>query len=136
MPSSVIERHGQRWDAVDTAFAGSTERAGVAHADALVAPVVDARDNEVGTLVSEEGVQCELDAVHGRTLAAIYSEVAFGGAVLEAQGLGRGDSAREARAGPVWSDDSHLTEGEHRLSELLDTCGAEAVVIAEEYMHL
>ena len=89
-----------------------------------------------GGCATKRGVQCELDAVHGRTLAAIYSEVTFGGAVLEAQRLGRGDSTREARAGPVWSDDSHLTESEHRLSELLDTCGAEAVVIAEEYMHL
>ena len=26
-PSGIIERHGERWDAVDTAFAGSTERA-------------------------------------------------------------------------------------------------------------
>ena len=78
-----------------------------------------------GRLVYEEGVQCELDAVHGRTLTAIYSEVASVVRCLRRRGWVVVIAPEKPRAGPVWSDDSHLTEGEHRLSELLDTCGAE-----------
>ena len=93
VPSRIIERHSYRRDAVDAALTCCPEGAGVADADTLVAAVVDARDDEVGTLLGEERIHRQLDAVHGGTVTAVDGEVAIGGAMLEAQGLGRGDGS-------------------------------------------
>jgi hypothetical protein len=95
--------------------------------------VVDARQYQVGTALSEEGVHRELHAVHRCAVDRPHLSALFVGPAGNIQFAVHRYGRRLTRSGAVGSHRHHIGPAADAFGQIPDACGLEAVVVGYEY---